>query len=260
MSNRQSSTSGMTNSMAGFIKYAFFLVIIILSAVTSFLFFVEVFQFGRGFIFDPFWSAVITGAIGVIVLDGAALAWLKIYLGAADNNNLRALAAIGAGIGVIGSAVSSFAYLIMIAAEGYQPGSEMRTYVQVAMAVIIVAHFLLVFLSGYMATSARIDEKVAEMMSEATDEMLTLTDEYFRAQIPRLARNNAERLTRELAGRFTSLTVYDHDQPNDASGEHNAPRHELPQSQREPARSAQGSNANGRWPGSGSSGGSANFQ
>jgi hypothetical protein len=214
----------MTNSMAGFTKSAFFLVIILLSAATSFLFFVEVFQFGRGFIIDPFWGAILTGVIGVIVLDGAALAWLKIYLGAADNNNVRALAAIGAAIGVIGSAVSSFAYLVMVAAEGYQPGSDVRTYVQVAMATIIVAHFLLVFLSGYMATSAKIDEKVAEMMSEATDEMLTLTDQYFKAQIPRLAQNNAQRLTRELAGRFTSLTVYD--QPALDDGAHDASRYD----------------------------------
>lgn len=210
MSNRNSS-SGMSNSMAEFTKKMFFAIIIALSAATSFLFFVEVFQFGRGFIIDTFWSAIITGVIGVIVLDGAALAWMKIYLGAADNNNVRALAAIGAAIGIIGSAVSSFAYLIMVAAEGYQPGSDLRTYVQVAMAAIIVAHFLLVFMSGYYATSAQIDEKTAEMMSAATDEMLILTDQYFRAQIPRLAQDNAQQLTRTLAGRFASLTTADDD-------------------------------------------------
>jgi hypothetical protein len=229
--------------MAKFTKSAFFAIIIALSAATSFLFFVEVFQFGRGFIIDPFWSAILTGVIGVVVLDGAALAWLKIYLGAADNNNVRALAAIGAAIGVIGSAVSSFAYLVMVAAEGYQPGSDLRTYVQVTMAAIIVAHFLLVFLSGYMATSARIDEKTAEMMSAATDEMLKMTDQYFRAEIPRLAQNNAHQLTRQLAGRFASLTTADSAPPALPPGD-NAPRHEATQPQ--PAATVgQGASANG---------------
>lgn len=209
MSSKSSSNRGMTSSLARYIKIAFFSIITLLSAATSFLFFVEVFRFGRGFIADPFWSAILTGAIGVIVLDGAAIAWLKIYLGASDNNDLRALAAIGAAIGMIGSALSSFAYLVMVAAEGYQPGDNIRAYVQIAMAAIIVVHFVLVFLSGYLSTSAKIDERMAEMMSEATDEMLTLTETYFREEIPHLARTNAKALTRGLAGNFTSLTAFD---------------------------------------------------
>jgi hypothetical protein len=231
----------MSLSGAMFVKWLFFGIIIALSATTSFLFFVEVFQFGRGFILDPFWSAILTGVIGVIVLDGAALAWMKIYLSGSDNNDLRFLATVGTGIGAVGSAISSFAYLIMVAADGYQPGSDIRTYVQVTMAAIIVAHFVLVFLSGYFSTSAKIDERAAEMMSEATEEMLTLTEADFRAQIPRLAQSNADRMVRTLAGRFESLTVFDNG--NDAA------RQELPQPQRE--RSGQGSSANGHRPGGG---------
>lgn len=240
MSRRNSSSRGMSFSMAVFTKYLFFGIIIVLSAATSFLFFVEVFQFGRGFIIDPFWSAILTGIIGVLVLDGAALAWLKIYLSGSDNNDLRALAAVGAGIGVVGSAISSFAYIVMVAAEGYQPGSDLRTYVQVAMAGIIVVHFVLVFLSGYFSTSAKIDERAAEMMSDATEEMLDLTEADFRAQIPRLAQSNADRMVRELAGRFSTLAIFD--------ASNDAPRQELPQPQRE--RAEQGS-PNGHRPGGG---------
>jgi hypothetical protein len=109
-------------------------------------------------------------------------------------------------MGVIGSALSSLAYLLMVS-SGYTVPERLAVYTQWAMAAVIVAHFLLVFLSSYRATSARIDEKTAAMLSEATDEMLLLTEQEFRRLIPGLARQNAEQLTQELATRFSGLSA-----------------------------------------------------
>ncbi len=195
----------MKNEIANGIKKLFFTIIALLSMTTSFLYFVEVFSFGRGLVSDTWMSVLINGTVGVIVLDIAAIAWLKIYLGASDNNTVRALAATGFIIGLIGSAISSFAYLFSVADDFYLP-PNMRVYTQIAMAAIIVIHFVLVFLSQYKSTQARIDEKTAAMMSEATEEMLKLSEEYFRASIPGLARQNAIKLTERLRGQFAKLT------------------------------------------------------
>jgi hypothetical protein len=194
------------NEFATGIKKIFFVVIAGLSMATSFLYFVEVFSFGRGLINETWVSVLVNGIVGVIVLDAAAIAWLKIYLGASDNNSVRALAAFGMIIGVIGSAVSSFIYLLL-SANNYTISPDMRLYTQIAMAAIIVIHFLLVFAGGYTSTSAKIDEKTSEMLAEATNEMLTLTEEYFRQAIPGLAQQNARKLTDKLRGQFSKLSV-----------------------------------------------------
>ena len=70
------------------------------------------------------------------------------------------------------------------------------------MAVIIVIHFVLVTMTQFKATSAQIDERTAELTSEATREMLKMTESAFRASIPILAQRNAQELTRRIATQF----------------------------------------------------------
>lgn len=82
--------------------------IMILSASTSLMYFMGVFSIADGGTL----SSVLSGFIGVIVTDGAAFAWMQMYLGASDNNDERAFAAIGLLTGVVGSVVASFAYLL----------------------------------------------------------------------------------------------------------------------------------------------------
>lgn len=145
--------------------------------------------------------------MGVLVTDGAAVAWLKIYLNGCDNSHERAFAAFGALVGAVGSIVASFAYLLGSTPMVYLPPS-LASWSTIAMAVIIVIHFILVTLSSYKATSAQIDERTGELMSEATAEMLVLTEQEFRNNIPQLARQNSDELTRRLAGQFASLTAH----------------------------------------------------
>lgn len=197
----------MGNSFASGLKKLFFGAIVVLSATTSFLFFVEIFSLGRGMVQDAAFATLLNGAVGVLVTDGAAMCWMQIYLRASDNNDLRNISATGAAIGIVASAICSFGYLLMVGAQSYTVDPAWRGYVIWAMAFVIVAHFILVFLSGYKATSAKIDEKTADMLAEGADEMLKLTEEQFRAQIPSLARHNADELTRRLAGRFAHLTA-----------------------------------------------------
>lgn len=200
----------MKSSFASGLKKVFFVAISLLSMATSFLFFIEIFHFGDSAASGDGWgvaSTLLTGFIGVLVLDAAAIVWLKVYLGASDNNSVRAIAMTGSGVGFVGSALSSFAYLILIASD-IPVNPDWSSYVTYAMAVIIVVHFALVFLSQYKSTQAQIDEKTSAMLSEATDEMLKLTEERFRQSIPGLAAVNADQLTQMLAGQFTNLSVF----------------------------------------------------
>ena len=198
----------MSNSLTSGLKKVFFALIVGLSALTSFGFFVETFSLGSGILPDNALTVLINGLVGVLVLDVAAMIWLRIYLNGSDNNDLRGIAIIGASISVAGSAASSFAYLVMMSTASDTFGPELRQYTTWAIAGLIVLHFLLVFLSGYRATSARVDEKTAELMSEATNETLKLTEQYFRDSIPQLAQANANKLTEQLASRFSTLTYY----------------------------------------------------
>lgn len=197
----------MKQSFARGIGRAFAVAIAGVSAATSFLYFLNVFRFGEGFLSGALMS-LFNGLLGVLVLDGAAFAWLWIYLSDSDNNTTRAIAAFGTLVAVAGSIAASYAYLILFAAEQTLVDSaNLYTATIWLMATIIVLHFGLVFLRQYKNTSARIDEKTAEMMAAATDEMLKLTDDYFRAHIPQLAQVNAEKLSRQLAARFATLSV-----------------------------------------------------
>ncbi len=197
----------MKQSFATGIGRAFVTAIALVSAATSFLFFINVFSFGEGFLSGPL-VLLINGLLGVLVLDGAAFAWLWIYLSDSDNNTTRAIAAFGMLVAVVGSIAASYAYLILFAAQQPLIDNENLFLATIwLMATIIVIHFGLVFLRQYKNTSARIEEKTAGMMAEATDEMLKLTDDYFKARIPGLAQANAQKLTRQLAARFSTLSV-----------------------------------------------------
>ena len=199
----------MKSSLASGLKKVFFVLITLLSMATSFLFFVEIFSF-RGAVTAGDNMAIVStlfwGAVGVLVLDGAALVWLKTYLGASDNNAERALATVGMVVGFVGSALSSLAYLILVAGNSITVDPSWGQYVTYAMAVIIVIHFGLVFLSSYKSTQAQIDERAASMLAEATDEMLIQTEKMFRADIPVLAKANADQLSNRLAARFTNVS------------------------------------------------------
>jgi len=197
----------MKQSFASGIGRAFVVAIALVSAATSFLYFINVFSFGEGYLSGAI-VLLINGLLGVLVLDGAAFAWLWIYLNDSDNNTTRAIAAFGILVAVIGSIAASYAYLILFASQ--QPLIDTENLYMATiwlMATIIVIHFGLVFLRQYKNTNAKIEEKTAEMMAEATDEMLKLTDDYFKARIPGLAQANAQKLSRQLASRFATLSA-----------------------------------------------------
>lgn len=196
----------MSHVITNGLKSAFFIAITLFCAATSFLFFVSTFAVGGEVLSNTIATALLNGALGVLVLDFAALTWLRIYLNGSDNNTLRTIAIVGAVIGLVGSSVTSLAYLMLIASAGTFP-ETWRTWIQWALALIAVSHFVLVFLSYWKSTQSKIDEKVAEMLAEGTEEMLKLANQNFREALPGLAQQNANELTRMLAARFSAIAA-----------------------------------------------------
>lgn len=191
----------MKDSFASGIRKLFFVAIGLLSAATSFLYFVEVFSLGRGLVPETWMAVIINGTMGILVLDGAAFAWLRIYLGASDNNDLRALSVVGFGLGVLGSAITSFAYLFSVT-EGMSLPAETAVYTQITLAVVIVLHFLLVFASSYRATSAKIDEKVAGLVSRGTEQVMKATEARFYDELEGMVDENVVVVMDQIRARF----------------------------------------------------------
>ncbi len=202
----------MKKSLAAGLVYVFMVAIGIVSMMTSALFFVEAFTFGRGFVDGSMVGTVLAASIGVLVTDIAALVWLFFYLRVADNNTVRAIAMVGSVAGFLGSAICSFAYLSIVAGntDSGLPANA-SVWIQWALAILIILHFALVFLSQYKSTHAQIAEAQSGMVAEGTDEMLKLMETEFRKHIPALAAVNADSLVRQLAGQFASLTNHDDD-------------------------------------------------
>lgn len=191
----------MANRATNYLKIVFFGALATLSAATSFAFFMVAYVRPG----DHWMYGLTVGVVGVLVTDAAALAWLRIYLNASDNNDERALAMFGVVTGAAGSVVASLAYLLDTTPLFALP-EQAAAYATVAGAIVIVIHFMLVLITQYRATRAQIDERMSGLMSEANEEMLKKTDERFRAMIPALADQNARRLATQLAGRFGLLS------------------------------------------------------
>lgn len=249
----------MSNSLTAGIRRTFFGVIVILSAATSFMYFVETFSLGRGLLPSNTVTVLVNGLVGVLVLDAAAIAWLRIYLNGSDNNALRAIAIVGAAVAMVGSALTSLLYLVMVSTAADTLGPELRQYTTWGLAGLIVLHFVLVFLSGYKATSAQIDERTSDLMSQATEEMLKLTESYFRESIPSLAHDNARKLTERLASQFSTLSNYaEYERPRGGRrkpvelGSVGEPMRETILPKPEPATAQSGPSANGHGPEGGS--------
>ncbi len=194
--------NSMGRTLAQILKVVAFGIIAALSMATSFLYMTEVFQIGRGLLGAGSTVGLISGLVGVFLLDVMAFIWLRIFLSASDNNELRVYAVIGMVVALTGSIMTSFAYLMMIAAEGFTFPVQWTEYTQYALAFIMVLDFLLAFLSAARTTKARIDQEKAGLMSDANEEMIRQTKERVTEMIPGLAAQNAALMVEEFQREF----------------------------------------------------------
>lgn len=196
----------MNTSLANIIKSVFFALIFGLSALTDYLFFSDVFSYGSG-LFDAGLTAVVSGLVGILLLDGALFAWVYVFLYANENNNdIRAAAIVGVIVSFLGSALASFAYLSLVSSLWTLP-AQMATGVTVAMAVVLVVNLALVLFSAVRSNVAKAASKQSDLLAQATDEAWKLAEDRFTAMLPALAATKANELYAALAADFTTHSV-----------------------------------------------------
>ena len=199
------------NEITRFIKMAFFAVIVVFSMTTTGTFFAENFTVLPSL---PDWVNSLAGVVlGVVVLDLGALAWLRIYLSGCDNNAERALAMGGFFMDLAGSALTTFAHLAVSTDLIVMP-TTFSAYVVIGIAVVTVLNFVLVAGHQYYSTSAKVDDKLSQLRSQATDEMLKLVEAQVMRDIPKLASAEAQKQVQIFSASFSQLTGNDtHQQP-----------------------------------------------
>ena len=134
----------MNNQNTFYIKKLFFLVIGLLSASTSFGYFMEVFQ-----ISDNQTVTLLTGLTGVIITDGSAFCWLSVYLHSTTNSHGRTFSIFGMIIGLVGSIICSLSWILSTTQIVILP-EQSHVWSVLAMSAVVAVHFVLVFMSAVM--------------------------------------------------------------------------------------------------------------
>ena len=127
-----------TSSAARFLAIGFSVVLLIISATTSFAFFVEFFpEIIPGSVLAKDIGALVSGAIGVALFDVATVVWLLMFLHDAATPQQRAIALILAVFTFMGSAAASVAYL-SLSAEGSMDVLDVATKTTVASFALVI--------------------------------------------------------------------------------------------------------------------------
>lgn len=128
-------------------------VFVVLSSVTTFMFF---WSYMPGFIrldwlgdWAGYISPVLSGVVGVLLLDYAAVKWLQIYLYGCDegNNEQRSTAEWAFWFCLAGSTISSGAYLLLSADSLITLDTATREWVGIASIIMIAAAVVFNFYS-----------------------------------------------------------------------------------------------------------------
>jgi hypothetical protein len=189
-----------------FVFAGFKILIVAISALTSFAFFITFLpSLIPSIITTEQGGSLITGLVGVILLDGACLVWLHLR-GTAETGQQGTMAFAGAVIAFCGSALASVAYLALSASEVILDSQSTYTLQMVSLIGIItavVANFALAIL--YEQNSIENQENAREikrhhriMNTEARHEkqlsgdMERLMREALKGRAPEMAQTGTE--------------------------------------------------------------------
>lgn len=151
-------------------------IFVVLSSITTFMFF---WTYMPEFInldwlgtWGAYISPVLSGIVGVLLLDYATVKWLQIYLHGCDdgNNEQRATAQYAFYFDFAGSAVSSGAYLILSADNLITLDASTREWIGIASIVMIALAVIFNFYSkldfDFKSNTARESIREAERMGK----------------------------------------------------------------------------------------------
>jgi len=204
------------NQAAGFFAVAFGISIFVISATTTFAFFYNNFpSLIPNDITGGSIGALISGGMGVVLLDLATIYWLNAFLKHAETSAQRAVALTMSIVAFVGAAGASVAHLVLSASEHLLPaGKGPETVGMFAIGIVVfavVANFGSV--QAYSRFSLASQERVREanrrdQLQKAENEQAKLLDglisqgvrENMAAAAPALAAQQAQRVVGKFLG------------------------------------------------------------
>lgn len=219
----------MSRNSAKDVFIIFAALIFIASAVLTFGFFFTHLPSIVPDVVDDFTAAIIAGALGLVIFDGGALAWLKVYLDGSENNDQRNIALSTSVVDITGSAVASFVQILFAGTDlvTLSPETEYTVGIVslVAMAGVLTFNFVSVwrFHKNSDASKTAIREanrlgRIRAAEEEQADQLDTLVaqkvSEKLAAVSDRLADQQAERIVAERV-RLESGKYYESPGEND---------------------------------------------
>ena len=191
-----------------FLAIAFGLIVLLISAVTSFGFFHTFFD-GLIPAVDTSVSSLISGLVGVLVADVATAVWLILYLQHAETAEQRAISLIMTVVTFLQSAAASISYLVLTAngnlTEASQTADTVSTFALVFVVVAVVANFGAVLayqrFSQENKTAVREAER-RDRLQQTEDEQAAYLDELVSQKVQELLVTQAETLATDQAKRI----------------------------------------------------------
>lgn len=201
---------------ARFLAMAFAIVLLVISATTSFAFFFNHFYIIPPSLLGETVGQLISGIVGVLLFDAATSIWLVIYLQDAGTPEQRAISLILAGFTFLGAAAASVAHLALSATGTMALDIETLDTISMIALVCVILGVIANFGGSLMYSRFSQDNKIAvresdrsDAIQKAEDEQARLLDgliaqgvkEQITAVAPALAKEQASRLVEAFRSR-----------------------------------------------------------
>lgn len=204
----------MNKNSAKDIFKIFAALIFIASATLTFGFFYEHLPSIVPDVVDQLTAAIIAGVLGTLIFDGGALAWLKVYLDASENNDQRSIALSTSIVDITGSAVASFVQIIFAGTNLVALSADTRWAVGlaalVAAAGVLTWNFISIWRfhknSDVSKESIREAERLARIR-QAEERQADYLDSLIEQEVETMLHDQASALAREQAERIVFQRV-----------------------------------------------------
>lgn len=199
-----------TKKIAEIVFMFFGLVVLSISALTSFSFFYVYFpNLVPSGLLDSQVSQIISGAIGIILFDLASAVWLTVFLSASETSEQRAIALLLTVISFVGAGSASIAYLVLSATGELSLGDETKQSIAMFALVVVLVGVIANFGAGLahkryskankdQVRENKFQDKIQKLDDENRDNLFTLIEsemrEAFKDVAPQIALKRAQKI------------------------------------------------------------------
>jgi heme/copper-type cytochrome/quinol oxidase subunit 3 len=209
-------TQEHTRKSVSVIFSLFVVAILLISALTSFAFF---YTFLPGLVpegmIDGTLGRIVSGIIGVLLLDVATVVWLSNFLHNSETSEQRGIALIMTIITFIGSATASIAYIGLSGQNELSLAGETRATIGIASLFMVIGAIILNFAATQFHTRFSLESKQAVLEADRRDRLQTaeaenarhldgLVEQSLKKQFQDLAPELAKTRARDLAHKMYS--------------------------------------------------------